>query len=388
MLKQIAGTELQRVIPLDIIEYLGFSGWHKQGDWRGKAEIWTSDVDVADSFEILVPKDPSVSDFWARLNEAIEILAVAEQRSIGYVLTDVINFGADVTRIRSDSDRTQFGEIPLNDLILLCENTRNMFASAAKSEINPKAEFKSKSPDTVREYVDKLKMGQTERGSYVLTVISKLTRDVETAHIPSALRPDPFERLVIKRLDTALRVVKEVVSSERRLRSDKEVFDAVSMGVSVNLCQAVINMQNAASGGIIEIGFTPSKTLSAPENTLAPVFFEARELPALENAIEKLKSSVYEDEVSLRGVVVGLEKGEGQDRGKVVIATYIEGKGRKVYAYLPVPLYFEAVKAHENNLSVRCSGHIKQVGRNYIFESLSRFVVEKPLTLFDEQKKV
>ena len=86
---------LKTIEPEELAAHLRASGWHEQGRvYNDAGAIWrrknSSDGSDGDEEEILLPLKTSLSDYAARISDAIKTLEVVEKRSQLDILSDLL----------------------------------------------------------------------------------------------------------------------------------------------------------------------------------------------------------------------------------------------------------------------------------------------------------
>ena len=180
--------------PFDLASYLRAHGWRRgNAISEGRAHLWLHQIE-ADNIDVIVPADRTVRDYRARMIEALQTLEAIEQRSQLEIIADIQQASADIIRWRIIQDDSSDGTIPLEDGQLFITQVRSQLLAAACAAAQPMQFFANRKPAAATEYMRQTRLGQSERGSYVVTVLSP---------VPPALplhgadeQPDPFERRV------------------------------------------------------------------------------------------------------------------------------------------------------------------------------------------------
>ena len=249
--------------PLEVVSYLRATGWIQQQVHPERYSVWSRGNGTGD-YEIVVPLT-RFRDFALRMSEVLTTLESAEQRSQLEILTDLSFSNADVVRIRSDFRDTLDGTIPLEEAVALVERARDAVLAAACSAIQPRAYFAPRKFGLALEYVKKVKMGQTERGSYTVTMISKVAPILQQPEVQPAEIEEPYERRVVRTLGTGvtrIRAAAEVAAASGSLMTPSRRVSI--FGISANLCDALVGTSGEAE--LVEgIGFF----LFVVENTTA-----------------------------------------------------------------------------------------------------------------------
>jgi hypothetical protein len=144
----------------------------------------------------------------------------------------------------------------LDDGVVLVRETRGLLVAAARSVVERRAHHPpGQPPGPVRAYLDRVRLGQTEQGSYVVTLLSPIGTDAAEAERAGRLPlEDPFPRTAVamlaRALETARDTAERVAAGVGRLETFHETVEA---GVSANLCDSL-----AKIGGRSHRGFSVS----------------------------------------------------------------------------------------------------------------------------------
>jgi hypothetical protein len=212
--------------PLNVVGYLRSHGWQKYSEVSGKFSVWNH-PSYPDA-EIVVPLRREASDFMERLSDILHELEAAEKRSPFDILRDLLNSGFDVVRLGAASAATVDGTISIVDGLKLFEQSKEMLLCAACSTINPRAVFHSRKPQRANDYMATARFGQTEQGSYVLTLLSPIAPQLNAHGDTELFPPEPFERQVIRTLARAVNCT--VVAAERAATAPIPDFAPFSRG--------------------------------------------------------------------------------------------------------------------------------------------------------------
>lgn len=156
--------------PLDLRAYLLARGWTEEDRLGDKALVLARQV-AGEGFEILLPLREDLGDFVSRMAEAVHLLAQVEQRSETSILADLSLAGCDVVRVRA-ADAADYGTIGLIGGVTLYTQARELLLAAACAANAPRPVFHNRKPQVALDYLGNVRMGQTERGSYVATLLS------------------------------------------------------------------------------------------------------------------------------------------------------------------------------------------------------------------------
>ena len=88
------------------------------------------------------------------------------------VYSDLLTTFADVVRIRIDDPEAKDGTLSIEAHAQIAQKARDLLLAAACSAMEHRAVWHTKKPTQAVEQLRKLHVGQSERGSYIVTVIS------------------------------------------------------------------------------------------------------------------------------------------------------------------------------------------------------------------------
>jgi hypothetical protein len=378
-----AREPLRRYLDPKMIEvYLIAHGW----DATSRNEMFSTWVRVADDGtrkHLFLPLSAHPADYEERLKEVVNELAVLERRDPEVVTTNLRYAAADLVRVRLVSPRVGPGEVPIEDGRNLFGGARDMMWAAACAAVQPRAFFGPRAPAAAMNYLDGVRLGQTEPGSYVVTVISDVAPPAQQALVAdeAAYMDVPFERQVTTRLVEALSATHaaatQVLTEQASVSESFE--DVVDQGVSANLCAAIrqIGEEQVAANVDVSVHWASSRP---PTTSREPrIAFEPSTLPVLEEAVSALRQlGPFEDEL-VEGFVIRLNRGKEEEAiGSIVIEGLAQGTIRNVHVELPDEQYHLAITAHDERRPVRIRGTLAKRGRNWVLSDPGQLRFEEP----------
>lgn len=355
---------LKSIEPSQVASYLEMKGWHQESYIPEKASIWTLGGDPEEQFEVLLPLNPRFQDFPIRMSEVLKTLEVVEQRSQLEILDSFISTLADIIDIRLTHHNFDDGTIPFNNGVNLFRHAKEMLLSAASSAVEPKAHFERAKPIQANRYIDNVRLGQTKRGSYILSIISPL--------FPSPLpidSSDPFERTVVKKLFESLESTKSVAEEIAASKGNIQIpEDAVQQGVSSNLCEALVGIHKSGKEQGLEINLSWSSAISISGDIGTQIIFPPEIMLAVARLGRRLRAEVYKN-FEVQGEVVKLERQRRDATGLVTLLSRVDGVERKIKVELAEPDYRIASTANQDRNLVVCQGDLIKEGRAFTLSS-------------------
>ena len=172
---------------------------------------------------------------------------------------------SDLIRIRAPAGNAADGTIPIKAAVAFVERARDLMLAAACAAINKRSYFATRKPAQATDYLDHVRMGQTERGSFVLTILSPVTPLLRLADLFPMEPPEPYERSVTRTLAVSLSAIRAAADTAAAQGDLKPFSDAVEQGVSANLCEALVGLAQVSPSDGLDIGisWSPNRAVAA-----------------------------------------------------------------------------------------------------------------------------
>lgn len=371
---------------LDLLLYLRTNGWVEARDpvaGRRRFSIWRKVDESGSDAELLVPA-PELRDYPLRVSEVLQELERLEQRSQLAILTDLSLSSDDVVRIHSGDADEADGSVSLDSGRSLIDSAVELMASSALAAVSPRAFFASRRPKAVVDYMRGVRMGQTERGSFVVTILSRvppqLTDPQQSLFSDGSVEQEPevapFQRQVTTTLATALDRMHGAVA-DAAARGEISVFrEAVAAGVSANLCDAVAGLAGDPTRPAdlsIALSWSPSRPLGTA--ITSRISFPADAVPILREAARLLKESAPREDFVVEGFVVKLERQNERAPGTVTVSGFVDGEPRVIHVTLEPADYDRAIDAHREVRLVMCTGDLIKENKLFVLRKPRDFTV-------------
>lgn len=387
--------------PRAVSSYLGAAGWTLAEVAPG-SEFWELHETPGRPVRLMLPLDQTYADYARRLHEAIRRLCVVYDWNLDQLATHVAAARSDFMYVRADQASPD-GTIPLRQAESLLGGADNLLFFAACSAINPRSEHLGRRPDAAREFVEQdVRMGHTQRGSFVITILTRLDAadelpsyeiaDTEssapesrsspvsgpeqpstdttspaaessqiTGSAPSQtrlVRIAPFQRRVMSTLAQGLRSARAL-----SLAADQaSVEEAIDNGLSANLVSALESMTQHTGLRSLDITFSWAAAEPSPHPAIDTVSVDRNMIPVLPDLRERLRQRPpLPTRVTILGQVTRLERGEGDDIGTVTV-TGVTGRStqRQVRITLTGKAYNDAIRAHRARIPVSATGTLSK----------------------------
>lgn len=229
----------EKLNPYVVSKYLDETGWKVFPFKRTDVKIYQYKKNA--SFQqISIPLEKTLIDYKHAMYDAVEKIALVENKSIEQIMLYLLNPNTDILKIRLNKKEMESGNILFDDAIKLYDNAKKLLAATVSDIINPKKIHYGKFDVPVQKFLNQCRFGQTEIGSYVVSVVC------------------PFAELSYKDGYRQLSIF-----------SDKEqCAKSITRQVTNQLMYNIATIKNKIDSGNIE-------SLSSEQNNISSNFFEA-----------------------------------------------------------------------------------------------------------------
>ena len=360
--------------PIDMASYLRANGWRLLDvDGNSPVSAWSKEG-ARGYFETEVPKHQHWRDYPKRVYELLAVLAEDEGRSPLDLFKDVSFSTRDVVRVRCVVDGRSDGSMPLVDAAIMASASRNLMLAAACSTVEPRRAYHTRKPSVATDYLSQLSMGQTEHGSYVLTLFASVPPSLQS-QVPFGFASqekfddDPFSRRVTKVLDAALESVSDAADVSMSTGELAAFEGAVDKGVSADLCEALALVGTCASVARVAIRIGWASARNHPGGSRPEHEFARDSLEVIREAGRMLRERTPEDDFELEGFVVDLDRPEQALFGRAVVAGAVGAQTRKIRLEVTGEAWNQANEAMSTRARVRCRGELVRDGRQYVLRN-------------------
>jgi hypothetical protein len=365
---------LAAVRPLDVAGYLRARGWSLARHRERVSQTWTKGT----AYEVVLPLAQQLDGFAASMADLLRTLERAEDADQQYLLNDIREGASDSVRVSVDGDDSSDGTINVVDGDNLLSSARGMVWAAACSAVRPRAFFARRRPPEANEFLRRVRLAQSEVGSYRVRLLAPIPPVTPTAqaNIPGLNTSDhpPFERQATQLLVSGLQAASQAVEGVFALRDSSDIDGLVARGVNGNLCDSLNQLRNLTRVAT-SISIAVSWSWRRPAQTGLPTQFTFANdlLEAVGELGRVLKDFVPQEEVEIFGSVVKLESDDPAVDGTVVVRAYFEGGVKLVRVRLRQPAYRLAWSAHDSRALITCFGDLIRQGRSYELQNPRAF---------------
>jgi hypothetical protein len=246
----------RRVSPRALQGYTRGLGWQPVPNGK-RPEIAIFQRPDSPLHQVTVPTDETLSDYAEAVAEAVRKLAEFENRPASEVLEHLLLPPADVLRFREVSPDADVGNLLFEHAVRMINGTRRLLLSAAHSVLVPQPSHPRLSRSEAEDFVNRCRLGQTERGSFVLNVACPL----ELPLTLPGIQDEPFARQVTNLLMRSLGALARAADSAR---ADELLDPLENPGLSANLCESLLLLRPSGDRGTLTVSAVWSRALLPP----------------------------------------------------------------------------------------------------------------------------
>ncbi|MBO0797904.1 MAG: hypothetical protein J2P31_03705 [Blastocatellia bacterium] len=361
---------------MELVQYLKANGWNQQNrQIPEKATYWLGKGRDGEELEILLPLRADFADYTGRMAELLHVLEIAEGRSQLEILQDLKTINADVVRIRTHMDESETSGIQLDEGVQLHQRARDLWVAAACSARHLKPAFANRKPNAVLDSVRKVRFGVSGAGSYVLTIISPVPPALEVDEHALPGISEPFERKTALTLANAMWATRSAARRSAETGNAEPFWDAVQHGVSANLCEALVGLNEGGGNSGVETSFTWALSRQVPESTPKRILLSADVVSYCGEAAKILRASSAIDDVEVQGEVINLGRTYESGDGAITVSGVVDGKPRRIHLWLSHSDYELAIRANAEKRTIYCVGKLEKEGASWVLREPRDFTI-------------
>lgn len=329
---------------------------------------------------LLIPLDDASPNFLALADLALDRFEVATDRSRRSLMTSVVFGSADTWEIRALGG-TDAGTLPLSNLTVFASGVQAAIKDMTKSSLSrlfPPARRAVR--PSLRSVLDGLQAGQTDVGSYILTVVAPLGPVVRLDDELIDAVDAPVLRLVTQDMAYQLAAARTTIERAVVDGSDDSVHAiAGEAGVTAELFTTIADTIEALDSGIdFRLRPAPERPLDAAVPTLSQ--FATPHVPMLRWAAETLTVEPPRPKATILGIVKGVQRDVGAQSAKVSIhgllssdAVDYDREFRTVSVRVEGGGIDTAIRSLNDQTAIEAAGVIEAHHRHLYLENVTQF---------------
>lgn len=390
--------EFSAVEPLALHRFLSANGWAQVREVQDDVMVLSKSASDGRHRLVWLPLNKDFSDYELMVAKVVSTVADTENRSQTQVVDDLQTVGiGDVIRAGTEDLMNRYAHtLPIMEGERLLQRLRQIAVAGASSVVEKRAVYSYNPFREVRDYIDSLRLAQTEPGSYLMRIIAPLedsSQSIEESNgqisMGGKFGSVPFARRAVVETMKAVRALHDVAvhNYDRGQFMFAPFRDAVPSGISANLCEAIASPAGYSYESPIEISVTWSYVVASDESLpTRPVRFEPEFMPYIRRAGEEFRRIT-----PLVTEVEGWVNVMGRDRtrkgpGRIRLIGAVEGRVRTVYIELDEEVYKVAAQAHSEGLNIRVTGNIVVQNNRYMLTQPRNLHIVPDSDLFDSDR--
>lgn len=350
---------LRSISPAALSAYARAEGWQKTERYGMHSDVY----EVVGRPEVIIPRTSNLGDYPNVVSKLIGIFSAAANRDEFSLYRDLVGADRDVIRVQCLTSSDD-GSVEVDAGVRIVSHSRDMLLAAACAAKQPQPLFRAGANRDATDYMRRVRLGQTEHGSFIVTLLAPVPPAFQAVLDPSwpNFSEEPYDRQVTLRLIQALEASRSATESASAGDGLHAFESAVQKGVSANLCEALSEMIDQSNGINISVTWARTRPTPEPQRTVS---FSRDDAEILREAARTFKSRHPQAGVTLVGTVNKLSRDQHEVEGLVTLKAVIDSKLQSVRAVFDKSNYHEAVRAHDDKLQVLVSGDLERFGQRW-----------------------
>lgn len=342
-------------------DYLNKAGWNDVENDFGLSYKIFQNYKNDELYQIDVPFLDNCSDYKRLISSALETLSDFESLPIGNVVEKIISQKADIIKIKSSNKNIINGSIPLDEGLQFFEITKKIIADAASDILVKNKHRTSKYTNDVNNFLSKCRFGQTEIGSYVVSIIcpNEEQNDLtEVSLFDSGLVGEGLGRRVIRKVIKSTEEISKALNTGKDLK--EFLYNNDDDFIGLNFIED-LTFFNGDEDSFIEIKTDLFNEKDAQIETISSKFI-LKENKKIKKFVSDYKEAELLDgaPASVSGLISKVAADpiiENRNSGEGTVVSSLDNKQYKVI-FGPDD-YVRAVSAHNKGFRVTINGVFK-----------------------------
>lgn len=357
-----------KISHIDFIKYISDLQWKKyQGRVHENVAVYQKFIDDH-FFQITVPCNRELRDYAYAMRKAIGVLSITESKSEEQLILELLNPISDILRVRHISSTVENGSILFEDAINLYENSKKLLTNAALDATNYKRLYKGRTCEYVQQFISKCRYGQTEIGSYVISLVCPFVKIEEDGTVQQlsifseeSNCAHSITRKATKKIMDSISLIKTTIENGGNL---SDLIEDETKHISVSFIESLSNLNISNENNGIEIKAKWAPTICDNISTVNQISLNHDYYSPLKSIVDKYREKDEQDSCTIEGKISLLQatpKIEERKTGIVKLA-YISDDGKKtkkLQLVLDKDNYNIAISAHQAGKTVRAIGTLQ-----------------------------
>src|SRR5487761_1269899 len=281
-LETLPRESVRLIDPKRVQEYAWNTGWQREPR-LGRGQVAVYERPESREAQFSVPISRELQDYDLLMARAVATIAGYESRAATDVLAELLRPFADVLKFSESGPTTDSGDIPFEQGLRLFNGAKKTLLAAACSAIRPVKYHPRMGFGDAELFLQQCRLGQTERGSFVVTVSCPLKA---VPFEPSMFHDQPFSRRVTTLLMRSLSIVESAAAEDGVDAALEKSGDTI---LSANLCEGLLEMAPEGEESCLRV--TAEFSRQQPQHAVFPteVRFRPEVFPKIEYLSRQLR---------------------------------------------------------------------------------------------------
>ena len=360
----------EKINPHAVVKYLKDTGWIQYKTKKEYIKTFQKFTDKDEFYQVTIPIEKDLADYKQAMFEAIEQIAFLEGQSTEQLMLYLLNPNTDILKIRLQKKDVEAGSILFDDAINLFENAKKLIAATAQDILHPRYIHQGRQEEAVSQFINNCKFGQTEIGSYIISVVCPFAElDESEEYKQLSIFSDEEQcsnsltRKVTNRIMSNVSTIKNNIDNgefEKLISDDEETM------ISANFYEALTGMNISDQDTAVEFIAQWSPVVKRNRCDQDKIVLTHDYYEPIARTLEKLRETINTHS-KIVGRVKRLESipdASKRTNGKVTIVYLDENDNKKtVSLQLARDDYNKAIEAHESGSHVEVIGEIEDNGK-------------------------
>jgi len=361
---------------LAIQQYLTSRNWEKTISKKGDKAFFRKHLDRDDILEVLIPLSRDFSDYGYAVQKAINLIAEFEQRESIQLINDLLLPPADQIRFRVNNSRTKDGLISLSEGFMLLESAKKALFTIAHDILKPETYHNRLALKDAQQFIDSCLMGQTERGSFIASVVCPIGNHSPndayqelSLFDPAEILSSSFTRQVTSRLMQSIGKVKQIVENQ----AYDELENPHGDKISANFLESLIEMGEYGENEEIQVICSWAPTVPQQNTAISNSITITKDyiLP-LERIVERIREQNADEIGEFVGRISEVKADpeiSARNDGQITFNCIGDNGAIKAKTTLNKEDFQRALLAFEEGKNIKITGLLKNSGRSKIIEN-------------------
>ena len=354
----------ETINPFAFDRYLKDTGWILFPSKRTNIKVYQITVKSGNAFQVVIPMDKSLSDFKEAIYQAVKTVAEVEGQSTEQLLLYLLNPNTDIIKIRLNRKGIESGSILFDDAIRVFENAKKLIVATAQDILHPRRNHQGRPDDSISKFINNCKFGQTEIGSYIISVVCPFAELDTDGYRQLSIFSDEercaksLTRQVTNRIMNNVSTIRQHIDDGE---ADKLIADDAPTVISSNFFDALSGLNLETDDTDVEFIAQWSPVVKTNRSTSNRIMISHDHYQPITDIISKLKANTQK-KTRLLGQIKKLESAPDvakRTSGKItVVCLDSSGNKKTVTANLQKEDYDKAIRAHQEGNYVELIGDL------------------------------